>query len=128
MGSSKRAANRRKFQRVRIEPALAVVHDPAEAPHAQASLPPLVSEDISPDGAFLRTAAAFPVGQRLHLQLHLPTMTTPLTCQVHVTRVERRLNGELRGIGVQFFQPSNTFLQQLVEHLYRSYQAQYAGQ
>ena len=55
-------------------------------------------------------------------------MTVPLTCEAQVTRLERRLTGEVRGIGLRFVQPSDGFLQQLLEHLYRSYQVQHAGE
>lgn len=126
MALTTRATNRRKFQRLTIEPALAMVNDAADQHSLEASLP-MVSEDISPDGVFLRTSCAWPVGRRVRLQLHLPTMTTPLTCEGTVTRLERRVNGEVRGLGVRFLQPSEPFLQQWLEHLYRSYQAQYAG-
>ena len=128
MPVAQRPANRRKFRRLTIEPVLALVDDSVSQRSLPESWPPLVSEDISPDGVFLQTSSPWPVGRRVRLQLHLPTMTAPLTCEAQVARLERRLSGELRGIGVRFVRPSEGFLQQLVEHLYRSYQAQHAGQ
>ena len=64
---TQRATNRRKFQRLTIEPALALVDDSVGQRSLPEPLPPMVSEDISPEGMFLQTAAPLPVGQRLRV-------------------------------------------------------------
>lgn len=117
-------ANRRKFQRVTINAALGVLYCLTDQGPDEIALPPLVSEDVSPEGIFLRTTREFPLGTQVVLKLHLPTMTRPFTCLSKVVRVERRGNGEIRGVGLQFMELPDTQRQLLVEHLYRSYHTQ----
>lgn len=121
-------ANRRKYQRVTIEATLATLFCLTDQHVAADELPPMVSEDISPDGLFLRTTKTYVEGTQVALKLHLPTMTQPFACQARVARVERRPNGEVRGVGLQFVGLSDVQRQQLVEHLYRSYQVQHASE
>ena len=117
--------SQRRFQRVTIDAALAVLHCLTDQAEDGDALPPLVSEDISPGGLFLRTTKELPLGARVLLKLHLPSLVKPFTCVARVMRVEHRPNGGVRGVGLQFVQLTDDQQQQLVEHLYRSYQIQH---
>ena len=124
----RRPPNRRKSPRVRIDAALAMMYCLTDQGASDDTLPPLITEDISPDGLFLRTTRALPEGTLVTLNLHLPTMTHPLSCQARVARVEHRRNGEVRGVGLEFVDQSEGHRQMLIEHLYKSYQVQHAGE
>ena len=108
-----------------IDAALAVLYSLTDQDTTKTTLPPLITEDISPDGLFLRTTKPLAVGETVALRLHLPTLTRPFQCQSKVMRVARRPNGEIRGVGVQFIGLSDEQRGVLVEHLYRSYQTQH---
>ena len=104
-----------------------MLHCLTDQDHSKDVLPPLLSEDISPEGIFVRTTKALDVNSHILLRLHLPTMTKPFSCVARVARVERRRNGEVRGVGLQFLDLAEEHRQLLVEHLYRSYQVQHVG-
>jgi uncharacterized protein (TIGR02266 family) len=121
-----RKNNRRKSMRVNIEAALAMMTcltDQGEAAGAAADIP-LISEDISPEGVFLRTHRELPTGQLVRLRVHLPTMLEPMEAAATVMRVERDGAGAVRGVGLAFQEMPEAQRAELLEHVYRSYQAQ----
>jgi len=110
---------------VTIDAALAVLYTLTDQDTTEETLPPLISEDISPDGLFLRTTKPLTAGESVRLRLHLPTMPRPFHCQARIVRIERRPNGEVRGVGVQFVDLSAEQRRELIEHLYRSFHLQH---
>ena len=125
--NARRSTSRRKFGRIAIDAAMTDLRVLGDE-HQDAALLPLVSEDVSPEGLFVRTAQAHPLGTAVALRLHLPTMTEPLICQAQVVRIEERPNGGVRGVGLRFVALPEADRRQLVEHLYRSYQAQHVAE
>jgi len=120
----RRPKNRRKFRRITIDATLANVYCLTEQGQPSGEeWPSLASEDISPEGVFLRTTRELPQGTVVTLHVRLPSMSQPLSCRARVVRIERAVGGVVRGLGCQFVDLNDHQRVQLLEHIYRSYHA-----
>ena len=79
------------------------------------------TRDISPEGIFLATNEAFPVGTILNLKVHTPTTLEPINLEAKVLRIAKDENLRVIGMGLVFTEIKESDKKELLKHLYLAY-------
>lgn len=79
------------------------------------------TKDMSPEGIFLATGEAYPVGTILNLQVHTPTTVKPIKLEAKVKRIARDENSRVTGMGLSFTGVNEAEKKELLKHLYLAY-------
>ncbi len=82
---------------------------------------PFISKDISPEGMFLVTNKAFPMGVILNLKIHTPTTSEPIDVEAKVIRIAKDQNLRVIGMGLIFIRINEVDKRELSKHLYLAY-------
>lgn len=79
------------------------------------------TRDISPEGIFLASTEAFPIGTILNLKVHTPTTLEPINLEARVVRIAKDENSRVSGMGLIFSKISQSDKKELLKHLYLAY-------
>lgn len=81
----------------------------------------LISKDIAPEGIFLFTSEAFPMGTLFKLKIQTPTTTKQIRVEAKVVRIIKDADSRVTGVGLFFTRISDADKKELFKHLYLAY-------